>query len=74
MDPYDGAIAWNGRIQSLTKIHGVPLEETDANIVVLSVSSNIPVAYEDPMDGCKRLKETEQSFIRWPKIYLKKMT
>jgi len=52
----------------------VPLEETDANIVVLSVSSNIPVAYEDPMDGCKRLKETEQSFIRWPKIYLKKMT
>ena len=52
----------------------MPLEETDANIVVLSVSSNIPVAYEDPMDGCELLKETEKSFIRWPKIYLKKMT
>ena len=74
LDPYDGAIAGTGRIQSLTNIHGVPLGETDANIVVLSVSSNIPVAYEDPMDGCERLKETEKSFIRWPKIYLKKMT
>ena len=58
LDPYDGAIVGIGRIQSLTKIHGVPLEETDANIVVLSISSNIPIAYEYPMDGCECLKET----------------
>ena len=72
LDPYDGAITGTERIQSLTNIHGVPLEETNANIVVLSISSNIPIAYEDLMDGFESLKETEKSFIRWPKIYLKK--
>ena len=74
LEPYDGIIARTKRIQSLTKIHGVTIEDTDANIVVLYVSSIILVAYEDPMDGCQCLKETEMSFIWWPKIYLKKLT
>ena len=58
LDPYDGAIIGTGWIQSLTKIHGVPLEEADANIVVLSTSSDIHVEYEYPMNGYERLKET----------------
>ena len=53
-------------------IHGVLLNPEDANINVIDVTSNIHVAYEDPIDGCEHMKETVKSFIRWPKKYLRK--
>ena len=72
LDPYDGAIAGIGRIHSLSVIHGVALGLEDANVNVINVTSNIPLPYEDKIDGCLRLKEKERSFIRWPKKYLEK--
>ena len=44
-------------------IHGVPLGLEDANVNVIHVTSNIPLAYDDKIDGCECLKETEISFI-----------
>jgi hypothetical protein len=72
LDPYDSAISGTGYIQSLTVIHGVPLGLEDANVCVMNVTSNIPLAYEDKIDGYECLKQMERSFIRWPKKYLKK--
>ena len=51
-------------------IHGVSLDPEDANVNVIHVTSNIPLAYEYKIDGFERLKETEMSFIRWPKKFL----
>ena len=53
-------------------IHGVPLGPKDANVNVIHVTSNTPLAYEDKIDGHECLKETEMSFIRWPKKFLGK--
>jgi len=72
LDPYNGVIAGTGYIQSLVVIHGVPLGPEDANVCVINVTSNIPLAYEDKIDGYEHLKHIERSFIQWPKKYLKK--
>ena len=58
LDPYNGAICGNGRIQSFSMIHGVPLGPEDANVNVIHVTSNTPLSYEDKIDGCEHLKET----------------
>ena len=72
LDPYDGVIADIGRIHSLSVIHRVALGLEDANLNVINVTSNIPLMYEDQIDGCLHLKEKERSFIHWPKKYLEK--
>ena len=72
LDPYDFSIANTGRGYSLYMIHGVPLGLEDANVNVIHVTNNIPLAYEDTIDGCEHLKETKMSFIRWPKKFLGK--
>ena len=45
LDPYDGTIADNRRIQSLSMIHGVPLglEDANANVINVQVTSPFPV-------------------------------
>ena len=72
LDPYDGVIASIGRIHSLSVIHGVALGLEDENFNVINVTSNIPLPYEDKIDGCLCFKEKERSFIWWPKKYLEK--
>ena len=57
LDPYDFSIANTGRGYSLYMIHGVPLGPEDANVNVIYVSSNIPIAHEYNIDGFKCLKE-----------------
>ena len=75
MDPYDGDVAAIGRIHSLSIIHGSNLNGTgDANVNIIKVTSNVPLAYEDKIDGAVRLKEKEGAFTRWPLKYLQKMT
>ena len=63
LDPYNGVIARNIRIQLLSMIHRVPLGPKDTNVNVIHVTSNILLAYEHKIDGCECLKETEISFI-----------
>jgi hypothetical protein len=53
-------------------IHGAPLGPGEANIIVINVRGNVLIAYEDKIDVCESLKETEMSFIRWSKKYLRK--
>jgi len=65
LDPYDGAIAKIVRIHSLSKIHGVALGPKDANVNVINVTSNIPLLYEDKIDGCGSLKDKERNFTQW---------
>ena len=72
LDPYDSAIVRIGQIQSLYVTHGVALGPEDANVNVIKVASNIPLPYEDKIDGCARLKDMESSFTQWPKKYLEK--
>lgn len=72
LDPYDGAIAGIGRTQSLSAIHEAPLGLEDANVNVINVTTNIPLPFEDKIDGCVRLKEKEKSFTQSPKKYLEK--
>ena len=64
LDPYDGDIVGTVRIHSLFVIHGVALGLEDANVNVINVTSNIPLPYEDKIDGCHLLKEKEMSFIQ----------
>lgn len=72
LDPYDSAIAGIERIQSISIIHGEPLVPKDANVNFINVTSNIPLPYEDKIDGCVDLKEKENIFTWWPKKYLEK--
>ena len=53
-------------------IHGVPLGPEYAIVNVIHVTSNIPLSYEDTIDGCECLKEAEMSFIQWSKKFLGK--
>lgn len=69
---YDGAIVGTGWIQSLVIIHGVFLSPEYANINVIDVTSNIPIVYEDTINGCECLKEIVKSFNGWAKKYLRK--
>lgn len=62
LDLYDGAISGIGGIKSLSVIHGVPLGLEDSNVNFINVTSNIPLLYEDKIDGRFRLKEKEKSF------------
>ena len=64
-----------GQIYSLSIIHGFKLKGTrDANVNILKVTSSIPRAYEDKIDGVVRLKEKEGTFTWWPLKYLQKWT
>jgi hypothetical protein len=75
LDPYDGDVVGIGRIHSLSILHGINLKGSeDANVNILKVTSNVPLAYEDKIDGAVRLKEKEGTFTRWPLKYLQKMT
>jgi hypothetical protein len=75
LDPYDDATVGIRQIHSLSIIHGVKLSGSgDTNVNVIKVTSNIPLLYEDKIDGFVRLKEKEGSFTRWPLKYLQKMT
>ena len=51
-------------------IHGMALSLADANSNVINVTSNIPLLYEDKIDGCLYLKEKKRSFIWRPEKYL----
>jgi len=53
-------------------IHGVELGPEDTNVNVINMTSNIPLLYEDKIDGYVYLKNKERSFIEWPKSYLEK--
>lgn len=71
---FDIAVVGVGRINSLSIIHGENLKGmSDANVELARVTSNIPLVYEDKLDGAIRLKEKEGSFARWPIIFLEKM-
>ena len=75
LDPYDGDVVGIGRIHSLSILHGINLKGIeDANVNILKVTSNVPLAYEDKIDGVVCLKEKEGNFTRWPLKYLQKMT
>ena len=75
LDPLDGDVVGIGQIHSLSTVHGVNLKGTmDANVNILKVTSNIPLVYEDKIDGVVHLKEKEGTFTQWPLKYLKKMT
>ena len=74
LDPFDSAVVGVGRIHSLSIIHGENLKGTsDANVKLVRVTSNVPLVYEDKLDGAIHLKEKEGSFARWPIIFLEKM-
>lgn len=75
MDPFNGDVVGIGWIHSISIIHGVNLKGTrDANVNILKVTSNVPLAYEDKIDGATFLKEKEGSFTWWPLKYFQKMT
>jgi hypothetical protein len=75
LDPYDSAPVGIGRIHSLSIIHGVKLSRSgDANVNIIKVTRNIPLPYDDKIEGFVHLKEMEGSFTRWPLRYLQKMT
>jgi hypothetical protein len=62
LDPYDSVIVGFEEIHSLSIIHEVTLSPEDANANIINVASNIPLPYEDKLDGCKHLKEKKGSF------------
>ncbi|XP_057853139.1 uncharacterized protein LOC131063370 [Cryptomeria japonica] len=63
LDTFDGVVVGIGKIHSLSIIHGVNLKGTgDANVNILKVTSNIPLSYEDKIDGVVYLKEKEGTF------------
>ena len=75
MDPYDGHVSGIEIIHSLSILHGENLIGTgDANVNIITVTSNVPLAYEDKIDGIVNLKEKEGTFTWWPLKYLEKMT
>ena len=75
LDPYDGCVSSIEIIHSLSILHGENLNGTgEANVNIMTVTSNVPLAYEDKIDGVVRLKEKEGAFTRWPLKYLQKMT
>ena len=58
LDLYNSADVGIGWIHSLYTIHGVNLNGLgDANVNILKVKSNVPLLYEDKIDGCSHLKE-----------------
>ena len=75
LDPYDGHVSSIGIIHSLSILHGENLNGTrDANVNIIIVTSNVPLAYEDKINGAICLKEKEGTFIQWPLKYLEKTT
>ena len=75
LDPYDGDVVGIGWIHSLSILHGINLEGTeDTNLNIFKVTSNVPLAYEDKIDGAVHLKEKEGTFTQWPLRYLQTMT
>ena len=65
LDPYDGDVVGIGQIHSLSILHGINLKWTkDANVNILKVTSNVPLTYEDKIDGAISLKEKEGTFTR----------
>ena len=57
MDPYDDDIIGIGWIHSFFVIqYGVAFGPEDENVNVINVTSNIPLPYEDKIDGCIGLK------------------
>ncbi|XP_057850294.2 uncharacterized protein LOC131060884 [Cryptomeria japonica] len=58
LDPFDSVVVSIGRIHSLSILHGVNLKGTcNANVNILTVTSNIRLPYEDKIDGVICLKE-----------------
>ena len=75
LDPYDSAPMLIGRIHSLSIMHGFKLSGSgDANVNIIKVTRNIPLPYDDKIEGFVHLKEMEGSFTQWPLRYLQKMT
>jgi len=67
LDLYDDVIVGIRRIVKLSR-------SGDTNVNVIKVTSNIPLLYEDKVDGFVLMKEKEESFTWWPLKYLQKMT
>ena len=69
--PHDGFVVGIGRIHSLSIAHGVNLKGTgDENVNIIMVTKNIPLVYDDKVDGAISLKQKVGTFTRWPLKYL----
>ena len=63
LDLYGDANVGIRRIHSLSIIHGVKLSGSgDENLNVIKVTSNMPLFYEDKIDGFLHMKVKEGSF------------
>ena len=75
LDPYDDTTVGIRRIYTSSIIHEVKLSGSgNIDVNVIKVTSNIPLLYEDKVDGFVLMKEKEESFTWWPLKYLQKMT
>ena len=75
LDPYDVHVVGIERIHFLSILHGPNLNGTaHANLNIITVKSNVLLAYEDKIDGVACVKEKDETFTLWSLNYLDKMT